>query len=110
MLELAALTGMGIWGYHLTSGFTRFLWAFGIPVLAAIVWWAFNVPGDPSRSGKAPVRIRGWLRLLLELFIFIFAAWAYHKSIDWKAGIVFASLVVIHYLFSLRRIVWLYKK
>jgi hypothetical protein len=51
-----------------------------IPLLAATAWGVFNVKGDPSRSGKAPVPVPGIVRLLLELAFFGSATLALFQS------------------------------
>jgi len=107
ILELAALLAMGVWGWNQTAGWGRYLLAFGIPILAAVLWGTFAVPDDPSRSGAAPVAIPGILRLLLELAIFGFAVWALYDAgfTLWSWG--FGVVVILHYLTSYDRIAWL---
>ena len=72
-LELACLTGIGIAGWLVSP-----LVAVAGVVVAAAAWGIFAVPGDPSRSGHAPVVVPGWLRLFLELTVFLggASAWA----------------------------------
>jgi hypothetical protein len=53
LLELSALMAMGFWGWNQGKGAFRFVLAFGIPIIAALVWGVFAVPDDPSRSGNA---------------------------------------------------------
>jgi len=106
-LELAGLVSMFYWGWTTGTGWMRYALAFGLPLIAVTVWGIFNVPGDPSRSGKAPVVVPGWVRLLLELGYFAVAAWCL-----WDAGLVVWSLilsgaVVLHYILSFDRIRWL---
>lgn len=103
LLEIAALILLGMWGWE-TAGW---LLGFGLPVLAATLWGVFNVPDDPSRSGKAPVAVPGWLRLLIELAIFATAALAAGSILGMWPTLFFVLLVVGHYLLSLGRIRWL---
>ena len=107
MLELAALAAFGIWGWQKGEGWLRFLLAVGIPILAATLWATFRIPGDP---GPAPVAIPGLLRLAFELALFGFAVWALQDvkltSLSWILGIV----VVLHYLTSYDRIIWMISK
>jgi hypothetical protein len=64
VLELAALAAMASYGWHLTEHTApRLVAAIGLPLLAAAMWGVFAVPGDRSRSGKAPVAVPGWVRL-----------------------------------------------
>ena len=109
LLELTALLSLGYWGWNSTSGWIRFLLAIVYPVIAAALWGIFAVPEDPSRSGKAPVPVPGWLRLLLELSIFGSACWALNDAGLPKQAWVLGSLVLIHYLLSYDRILWLIK-
>lgn len=107
ILEIGALLALGWWGWNLADGILRFVLAVGIPVLAAVVWGTFAVPDDPSRSGKAPVRVSGIVRLLIELAFFIAATWALFSTGASTLGWIFAIAVVIHYAVSYDRILWL---
>ncbi len=109
LLELTALFSFGYWGWNSTSGWTRYLLAIVFPVVAAAIWGIFAVPDDPSRSGKAPIPVPGFLRLLLELIFFGSACWAlYNTGLPNLSGIV-GGLVILHYAVSYDRIVWLIK-
>ncbi len=107
LLEITALFSFGYWGWNSTSGWTRYLLATVYPVIAAVLWGIFAVPDDPSRSGKAPIPVPGWLRLLLELVIFGSACWALYGAGLPKPGWILGILVLIHYLLSYDRIQWL---
>ena len=106
-LELAALYGIARYGWHATQGWGRYALCLLLPLLAAAAWGTFAVPGDPSRSGGAPVTVRGWQRLLLEAAFFALGALAYARSrAAWPAiGLSIAS--ILHYLASLERMRWL---
>ena len=107
LLELAALITLAAFGWHLGEGVMSYLYATGLPLVAATAWGLFAVPGDMSRSGNAPVPVPGFLRLLIELGIFASAAFALlrlnHPSPAW----IFALAVAVHYAISYRRILWL---
>ena len=107
LLELAALGAVGFYGWKLTGGPLRFVAAIGLPLIVAVVWGAFAVPDDPSRSGGAPVPIPGALRLGLELAVFGFATWALYstRAVSWS--LVLGGLVLLHYALSYDRIAWL---
>ena len=75
VLEITGLVALGWWGWNHADGVLRFVLALGIPVLAAAAWGTFAVPGDPSRSGRAPVPVSGIVRVLLELAFFASATW-----------------------------------
>lgn len=83
------------------------LFTIGLPVLAAALWGTFRVPDDP---GKAPVAIPGYLRLLLEASYFNGAVGALYAAGRANWGLVFAFLVLIHYLLSYDRVVWLLRQ
>ena len=110
-LELAAVYGVGQWAWDQAD--TSILnWTYLILAITMFmtIWAVFNVPGDPSRSGKAPVVVRGWVRLAIELALFGLAVWALisngKESFGWTLGI----LLVIHYAISFARIKWLLER
>ncbi len=107
LLELAALAIMGVWGWHEGDGWLRFLFALGIPLVAATLWGVFRVPNDP---GRAPVAVPGIVRLALELAYFGFAVWALHDlgaaTWSWVMGII----LVIHYAVSYDRLLWMVRQ
>lgn len=105
-LELAALAAYAVWGWRTGGGIFRYLLAIGLPIILAAIWGTFRVPGDP---GKAPVPVPGFIRLLYEVLFFGGAAWCLFvlKSQPW-AGIL-TSLIVVHYLTSLDRVIKLLK-
>ena len=44
VLELAALTALGYWGFAEHEGVLQWLLGLGAPLLAAVVWGAFVAP------------------------------------------------------------------
>ncbi len=110
ILELSALVALGRWGWFQGEGLFRYLLALGVIVLAAGLWGAFNVPGDPSRSGRAPVAVPGYARLLLELAFFGAATWALFATGLPGLGWAFGLVTLIHYLLSYDRIAWLLRQ
>jgi hypothetical protein len=110
ILELAALTGMSIWGWKQSDGWFRFVLAIGIPIIAAAIWGTFAVPDDPSRSGKAPVVVPGLLRLGVELVFFVLSIWAIYDMGYVRISWIFGVTVALHYLISYDRIQWLIKR
>lgn len=107
LLELAALLAMGVWGWYKGEGWLRFVLAVGIPILAAVLWAVFRVPGDP---GPAPVAVPGWVRLLFEIALFAFSVWALSDAgliyPAWALGVTAA----LHYLSSFDRVLWMLKQ
>jgi hypothetical protein len=110
LLELCALASAGYWGWTRSTGPLRFLFALGVPVLLALVWGIFAVPDDRSRSGRAPVPIPGVARLVLELAVFAFAAWALYVAGRPALALILVTLVAAHYAVSYDRIAWLLKQ
>ena len=110
MLEVAALITFGFRGFHLSDSWTRILWAILLPVLFAAVWGVFAVPDDPSRSGKTVVPTPGAIRLALELILFAAATWMLISLGKPLLGWIFGGVVMMHYLISYDRIVWLLKQ
>lgn len=110
-LELAALYGIGQWAWSMGAS-TLSKWTLLLLSLAVfmVIWGTFNVPGDPSRSGKAPVPVRGWLRLLLELMLFTLAILALFSTGMNLIGYSLGILLIIHYATSYDRIIWLLKR
>lgn len=110
LLEIAAYLAMGYWGWTQHEGIWRYLWTVGLPLGWAILWGVFAVPEDPSRSGKAPVPVPGWIRLVLEFAYFATAVWALFAADQNQLGLVFGVLVLIHYALSYDRILWLLRR
>lgn len=106
-LELAALAGLAAVGWTWASGPMQWVAAIAIPSTAIVVWGLFNVPGDPSRSGEAPVTVPGAIRLGLELAILLGGAVALLIAGSRLAGAAVITLLVVHYVASASRVDWL---
>ena len=110
LLELTVLGVLAIWSWNSFEGWRGTVLAFVIPFVMAVIWGSFAVPDDPSRSGKAPVSTPGGVRLLLELLFFSFAVWClFELGLSWL-GKIFGLLILIHYVISWDRILWMLKK
>ena len=107
ILELLALLAYGYWASRLPLGLLAFPAALGVPVLVAIIWGTFRVPGDASASGEARVPISGLVRLLIELALLFGAVWAIIASGLASFGFLYGLMVIVHYLASYRRVSWL---
>ncbi|MCO6450531.1 MAG: YrdB family protein [Caldilineales bacterium] len=107
ILEIAGLFALALWGWNQSDGWMRFVLGIGISLFAAVVWGVFNVPGDHSRSGSAPVPVPGIVRLGIELAFFIAATWALFDLGLTTWAWVFGGVLVIHYVVSYDRIRWL---
>ena len=106
-LELFGLFALGYWGWTQHTGLVRILWTIGLPLVAAALWGTFRVNRDP---GKSPVPIPGWARLLLEAVYFGAGTWALYAAGRGTWALVFAIVVLAHYLVSYDRIAWLVKQ
>ena len=110
LLELVALFALGWWGLSLADNWLRFVLAVLFSLVAATIWGTFAVPDDPSRSGEAPVVVRGWIRLGLELIVFGTAVIGLASVGRGSFATVFLVVVIAHYLLSIDRISWLLER
>ena len=109
-LEMTALLALGVWGSRQGEGVLSVVMALGVPIFAAALWGTFAVPGDPSRSGKAPVPVAGTIRLVYEIVFFSFATWALFNIGSAALGLAFGVVVIIHYVLSYDRVKWLVRQ
>ena len=107
LLEIVALSSMGVWGWRTGQGWQRFALAALIPVVASVLWGTFAVPDDPSRSGSAPFSVPGLIRLVIEALVFGVGVWMLRDAGFTRASWVFGLVVVAHYAISYDRIGWL---
>jgi hypothetical protein len=112
VLELAALGAWGWVGWTAGEAWGAVPWlpAFALPLTAVVVWGTFNVPGDPSRSGRAPVPVAGWVRLGVEAVFFV-GAWAGLAAVGapvWAA--VLGGVTVVQYATSVKRLAWMVRR
>ena len=106
-LELAALGGLALAGWHLASGPTRFFTVIALPLVAAVLWAVFNVSDDPSRSGEAPVEVSGLVRLAVELTVLGGGIAGFAIAGFSGVAALIALLIIAHYAASRRRLSWL---
>ena len=110
ILEMTGLVALGWWGWNQGEGVLRFMLALGIPFLAAVIWGTFAVPDDPSRSGEARVPVPGIVRLVLELAFFIAATLSLFAVGVTTLGWIYGIAVLIHYVVSYDRVMWLVRQ
>lgn len=103
-LEIAALVALGYWGWTQNAGLWRIAAVVGLPLIAAILWGTFRVPGDP---GDAPVAVPGIVRLLVEALVFGGAVMALFAAKQQSAAWLLLGLLAFHYAISYDRIQWL---
>jgi hypothetical protein len=106
-LELASFVAFGFSAWHLAPGGLRWLAALVLPAAVAAAWGVFAVPGDPSRSGRAPVPTPGPVRLLLELSVFFGSAVALAAAHVPTIATSYAIILVVYHITAYARIRWL---
>ena len=109
ILELTALLLMGMWGWQVSIFGIPYVAAIVVPLLLAALWGIFAVPNDPSRSGKAPVPVPGYIRLAFEMAFFGFAVFCCHSLGYILLSKILGGVILLHYLLWLKRIRWLLK-
>lgn len=107
LLELAALASLGLWGWRTGVGLSSWVLAVGLPVVAAVLWGTFAVPGDRSRSGRALVPVPGWARLALEGALFVSAVICLRSLELTPWAIALGATTLVHYGLSAERVRWL---
>jgi hypothetical protein len=107
LLELAAMASMIYWGWTQHEGIWRLVWAIGLPFVVAVIWGVFRVDNDP---GKAPIRIPGFLRLLLELTVYAIAVIALAAAEQRTTAAIFGIVVLVHYVTSYDHVLWLLRQ
>ncbi|MEQ8673187.1 MAG: YrdB family protein [Aggregatilineales bacterium] len=110
LLEVGAMIALGAWGATLADGFLSTVMMLVVPSIGAGLWVTFNVPGDRSRSGGAPVPVPGIVRLGVEAIIFGGAVFALNAVDRPTWALIFAVVTVIHYAMSYERILWLVRR
>ena len=90
MLEMCGLVAVSYWGFQSGSGFLmKAVLGMGSPLLMAIVWGFFVSP-------KAPMRVKGFRRVVLEWLIFGVAALALYDVGKPTLAIILAIVVVVN--------------
>lgn len=107
ILELACLGGIGLASWQLASNSWRWVLVILVPLAAATAWGVFAVLDDPSRSGNAPIAVSGWIRLTIELVILGSGVAGYYLVGNLKIAATLTALLIVHYVLSYERIVWL---
>jgi len=103
VLEMVALVVLAWWGWHVSGVILALL----LPLLGAVLWGVFRVPGDSSSSGGAPVAVPGPVRLLLEVALFGAAVAMLAGTGHTRAAWILGAVLVVHYAVSADRVRWL---
>ncbi len=110
-LEMGSLIALGAWARRFAGhGVAGWVAAIAVPLVVAIVWGTFAVPGDPSRSGKAPVRVSGGVRLLIEMAVFFAGAAALVTLGWWPWFDAFIAAFVVHQAGAMKRLQWMLRQ
>jgi hypothetical protein len=107
LLELCGLAALIYWGFNTGEGLMKIVLGVGVPLLAAVMWGTFRVPNDP---GKAPIAVRGPVRLLLEVIFFGSAVLALSSAGQPTLAALLGITVVIDYAIMYERVLWLLKQ
>lgn len=111
LLEVATLVAVGVAAWTELDGAARWVGVVAGPLALIVIWGVFNVPGDPSRGGGAPVPVSGRTRLIIEFaFFFIGAAAVAVVTGTLWPPLIFVVAVAVHYILSLDRMGWLLTK
>jgi len=107
LLEVCGLIALGYWGFNTGAGLMQIVLGVGAPLLAAVIWGTFRVPDDP---GRAPIAIRGPLRLLLEWGFFALAAAALTAVGQPAPAAGLAIAAIVNYAVMFERVRWLMRQ
>lgn len=106
-LEIVTFGGFATLTWQMSEGWARYLTVVIMLALLMTLWGVFAVPGDPSRSGNAPIPVSGLVRLGLELLILLGGGVALKLAGYGFAGHALIALILLHYSMSYDRINWL---
>ncbi|MFE5464312.1 YrdB family protein [Nocardia sp. NPDC056564] len=109
LLELVAIASFGVYGWRAFDSPWKFLLVVLLPLIAAAAWGTFAVPGDPSRSGAAPVAVPGPIRLLVELAVLGGGAAALWAADLPRWALISALILASYQALAYDRVVWLVK-
>ena len=107
LLEIAAVVGLFRLGLWVADGPLALLLAIVLSMGAATAWGLFNVPGDRSRSGRAPVQVSGSVRLSMELVLLLGGAVGWFLAGPVWFAWTYTIILVAHYVLSWDRVGWL---
>ena len=90
ILEVCALVSLAYWGFQSSQSILmKLALGIGSPLLIAIIWGVFGSPA-------APIPVKGFQRLLLEILIFGLATFALYSSGKVTLAIIYAITVILN--------------
>lgn len=101
VLEILLLVALALVGWALAPGQFRIIPTVAFPLIAAMAWGIFRVPGE---GGDPIVTVSGPVRLLIEVVLFGAAIGGLFATGSAPFGIWLAGLVVLHYVLSWDRV------
>jgi len=108
VLEIVGLVSLIQWGWEQSNLGVRYALAFGLPLITMSLWFVLNTPGDPGRlKQNALVAIPGRARLALEWLLFTLVIISLVVRAQYLLAGAIAFAVVLHYFWSIDRVVWL---
>ncbi len=107
LLELCGLAALIYWGFQTGDGLMKIVLGVLLPLLAAVAWGTFRVPNDP---GKAPVAVRGPVRLFLEAAFFGLAVAALSSAGQPTLAVLLGIAVILDYAIMYERVIWLLRQ
>ena len=110
-MEIVAFGGLAWWGWSIADGgVAGIVLAALFFVVAALLWGLFAVPNDPSRRPDPFIAVPGWIRLVIELGIFGFAAYGIWVSGARWLSETLLTFVGVTYIVTYDRAFWLLKQ
>jgi hypothetical protein len=110
-LEVFGWVGLGVWGWSVgNGGFIGGLVAMSFIAISATAWGVFRVPNDPPGKLHPPVRVTGWIRLVIELMFFGLAATGLWSSGHRAAAETLLTAVTLLYVVTWDRQRWLVRQ
>ncbi|MGF1626378.1 MAG: YrdB family protein [Alphaproteobacteria bacterium] len=111
VLEIWTVAAFGVLPWERLEAWWKWPLVVLCPLLVMLVWGAFAVPGDRTRSGRpVPVATDGRIRLALELGLLTAGAAATWATGREAVAGLFAALIVVHYAVSYDRVRWLVRQ
>lgn len=109
LLEVMTLVFIAWLGVDLLPGPRGVVLALSLVVSALLVWGIFNVPDDPSRNGKAPIPVSGWVRLFIEFLVFGTGIAGLWVAQGMAPALIWTLILILHQFQIKERNRWLVK-